>query len=283
MEKILKKLKNFGFIKGEHQLLNQDEVEKLKINIEKVLGKKDFTKYPFFELCGHNSELDNFIEKLLSDKIVENLLTKILGKNYILWGGGSVRISTKEDKGLYLHQDAPGEVGLIFLVNDQPKSSTVMLKGSHFFPRISEKLSWNSPKIFYYLKLLLSPLIGKAGDHYIWFYKTWHGRLPNKTNEKCISLFFPFFPQGTDKLQMLKECNEKRVNKISSPYIKKLLNNYSLSAKDQSYEKLECMQIEKFKFKNIFNTIFIICFLKNLILELIFFPIRFFRILKKND
>ena len=39
MEKILKKLKNFGFIKGEHQLLNQDEVEKLKINIEKVLGK----------------------------------------------------------------------------------------------------------------------------------------------------------------------------------------------------------------------------------------------------
>ena len=36
MEKILNKLKNFGFIKGEHQLLNQDEVKKLKINIEKV-------------------------------------------------------------------------------------------------------------------------------------------------------------------------------------------------------------------------------------------------------
>ena len=45
MEKILNKLKNFGFIKGEHQLLNQDEAEKLKTNIEKVLGKKDFTKY----------------------------------------------------------------------------------------------------------------------------------------------------------------------------------------------------------------------------------------------
>ena len=40
---------------------------------------------------------------------------------------------------------------------------------------------------------------------------------------------------------MLKECNEERVEKISSNYIKKLLNNYKLSkeigpSKDLVYE-----------------------------------------------
>ena len=281
MNNILKKLQKFGFAKGNHKILNNEELKTLKTNIEQISKQQDLKKNPFVEICGHNQELDRIIEKILSDNTVQETLKSLLGEDYILWGGGSVRVSVPNDKGLILHQDAPGETGLIFLVNDQPKSSTVVLSGSHFFSRISQKLSWNSPKIFYYLRNILSPLSGKAGEFYFWFYKTWHGRLPNKTSENYISIFFPFFPKGTDRVQMLKECNEERVDKVSSNYIKKLLNNHQLSKEIGPNKDLECMKIENFYFKNIFQISFIICFLKIVIFEILFFPIRVLRILRK--
>ena len=135
-------------------------------------------------------------------------------------------------------------------------------------------------KNFYYLRNILSPLSGKAGEFYFWFYKTWHGRLPNKSRELYIN-FLSFFPKGTDRVQMLKECNEERVEKISSNYIKKLLNNYKLSKEIGPSKDLECMKIEKFNFKNIFNSSFIICLLKILIFEILFFPVRVLRIIRK--
>ena len=136
MNNILKQLKKFGFAKGNHQILNNKELEILRENIDKISKQQDLNKNPFLELCGHNKELDNIIEKILSDETVKETLKNLLGEDYILWGGGSVRVSVPNDKGLILHQDAPGETGLIFLVNDQPKSSTVVLSGSHFFFKI---------------------------------------------------------------------------------------------------------------------------------------------------
>ena len=288
MNKILKDLTNFGFARRSQQVLSTAELKTLKKNIEEISSNQDLLKDPFIEICGYNKELDDIIEKILCNDKIKKILEELLGKDYILWGGGSARISTPNDKGLLLHQDAPGEVGLIFLVNDQPRSSTILLKGSHFFSRICSKLSWNSPKIFPLIKKILSPLSGQAGDHFIWYYKTWHGRLPNKTNDKYISLFFPFFPKGTDRVGMLKDCNETRIKKISSQYIKKIVNNFSLSKQKYPDPELECMKIEKFKLKNIFNFSFLSCFMKIFILEIIFFPIRLLRIIKllkvkKND
>ena len=80
---------------------------------------------------------------------------------------------------------------------------------------------------------------------------------------------------------MLKECNEERVDKVSSNYIKKLLNNHQLSKEIGPNKDLECMKIENFNFKNIFQISFIICFLKIVIFEILFFPIRVLRILRK--
>ena len=95
------------------------------------------------------------------------------------------------DKGLILHQDAPGD--RIFLVNDQPKSSTVVLSGSHFFSRFSQKLSLNSPK-FLLFKKYLSPLSGKAGEFYFGFTKP--GMVVCQINQRELYInFLSFFFQ----------------------------------------------------------------------------------------
>ena len=248
MKNIFEHLKNYGFFKSENKILNDEDMVELNNQIKTVSKKHDLEKNPFIELCGHNKTLDSLVEKILIDGTTQKVLNEVLGPDYILWGGGAIRISQPNDKGLLFHQDAPGETGLIFLVNDQPNSSTVVFKSSHLVPRICKYLSWNSPKIFYYLKNFLSPMIGKAGEHYFWFYKTWHGRLPNKTNEKYISLFFPFFPQGTDRINLLKETNDKRVDKVSSEYIKKLMNNHKIINQRIDNERL-CNKLEKFNFK----------------------------------
>lgn len=279
MKKILRSLKINGFVKNPIKILSKTEINQLKTQIKKISKKRDLNKNPFIEICGHNKILDNLVEKILKNDSIQNTLENVLGKNYILWGGGSIRISRPNEKGLLFHQDAPGETGLIFLVNDQPKSSTVVFKSSHLFPRVCKYLSWNSPKIILKIKKLLSPLTGSAGDHFFWFYKTWHGRLPNQSNEEYISLFFPFFPQGTDRLKLLKETNEERVKNVNSNYIKNLMNNYKLKNQKPNNEKL-CNKIEKFEFMNFLKINFYVFIFKFFLLEIVFFPVRILRVFK---
>ena len=84
-----------------------------------------------------------------------------------------------------------------------------------FFSRFSQKLSWNSPK-FLLFKKYLSPLSEKRGEFYF-VLQTWLVVL-NKSKENIYH--FLFFPKGTDRVQMLKECNEERVKKYPQIILK---------------------------------------------------------------
>ena len=285
MKFLYKKILSDGFVKGEISLMETKDLERLTNLISNLRAEqlKENNSYPFLKLVGRNQELDLLLEKLISNKYVQDVLNDLVGKDRLLMVP-SARFSSPGDRGLELHQDAIGETGLLFLLTNQNPGSTIMLKSSHKFPgRIANKLSWNSNKLINLISFFSTSINGKKGDFYFWFHKTWHGRKANLDGDKeHISIFFPFFPQSANRGDIEKK-NADYIKKTNNTYLKELMKQKVFSNSDnrKSEEIPLSMKIEKFSIKDLLSKSFLLFLIKFLIFEIVFFPIRILRIFKK--
>ncbi len=322
MTEVVKKLMKRGFSKGKSKILNDNELKELRefllkyredfnqkyrenrnsnIQIEKKtdsneIGKvnKSNVKPVMMDIAGVDSRVDQILEKILSNDGVQNTLKEILGENYLLWRP-QARFTEPDDKGLEIHQDAVGETGLLFLVDDQSDGTTIILPGSHLIPskkQLANRVSWNSIRLLKFIKYFFSPVRGEAGEHFFWFYRAWHGRVPG-TQKTKITLFFPFFPihakridmaEENEKLLDWKNINQSNLKKSMSKdrYISSVskLNDTNIKNNSNTYLPL-CMQINSLR--QIISGInhFSFAILKVTFLELVFFPIHLLRFLRR--
>jgi len=294
MENIIKKLMQKGYAKGNKDILSPEEIKRTKSLLEEI--RKDLIKNKtideknsHFNIAGKNKHLDEILAKIVNNEEITQILTKILGNNYLLWCP-AVRFSESNDPGLSLHQDAKGETGLLYLVNDQKVGATIMMPGSHLiYGRFAKFVSWSTRKLLKFTSLFFSPITGKGGDYFIWFHKTWHARIPYPKEEK-ITIFFPFFPVSSKRID-LAEQNLHFLKNIDHPVLKRTMSadlykthitklNEENNINKKNYNIPPCLKIEKFDKSNLFNIYLFLAYIKVLLLEVLFFPIYFIRVTK---
>ncbi len=169
-----------------------------------VFGDRDWSV--LINLAGRSAAIDRMLEKLFTHPRITALLEAIMGPGYKAWEI-SIRRSNAHDDGLRLHQDAQGEFGLSMLLLDNPGATgtTVFTPGSHRFP-ISARESgadYLAPK---YMSRFVQPASGKAGDIFLFFKKTWHGRLPSRAPQPSDALLMGLFPVGYQFLPFRPEA-----------------------------------------------------------------------------
>lgn len=295
-----------GYAKGADELLKTDELLKLNSIIADL--KNDQIKENSFlssdkeknllPFLGKNKELDEIISKILANKKIKKIIESVVGKNYILKFPPVVRFSDEKDKGMYFHQDSAGETSFTFLLTDQKKGTTALIPGSHLLLPMKLKgvefSSWVSPKLQMLTKYFYTPLSGLAGNYYFWFNRCFHGRLRSST--KQASLMFSFLPVGHPKnIEILDNLEDKikndiNFNKIDSLYLIDLLSTTKFRKNAELFNNLPsiekeipiCLGYNSFSRFALNSISFFSALIKVLTLELIFFPVYFFRILKKN-
>ena len=148
-------------------------------------------------LPGRSSEIDKVLEVFFSNKQISEFLELMIGKGWKLWEL-SIRRATAFDSGLYVHQDAPGELGISILLKEQKGHSgtTSFIKGSHRFAiRASEAKAefYIRPNI---LKYFSTPATGCPGDVYVYFKDTWHGRTKSYSSNDSDAIMMSLYPVG---------------------------------------------------------------------------------------
>ncbi len=278
-QKTIDKLKENGFVKHDKKILNAHEINQLKNRINQLFNDKSIeintssNALVIENLIGIDADLDLLLAKLVTHEDVKYILSQILGENFKIWQL-SVRRSIPGDTGLYLHQDAPGETGLSFLLSDNINGdgATAFLSKSHKLPRWSQKISWSNVSLS---SPFLSPLRGRAGDLGFFFNRTWHARLKNKSNKTHDILLIGFYPS-----EVLYESlwNEKSLNQISQSELRRLCDQNDSSILSNKKNNIPyVMELEnstKLKASKVLA-------LKTVLLHIIFLPIRWlYRVLR---
>ncbi len=291
MNSIVKKLLKKGIVKGESNLLSKEEIKELEDLIVKSKGKHLKDGEVSQNIIGIDDRIDELLEKILTNPEVKNTLLKVLGDNFLI-RQIFARYNEPDDQGLALHQDSPGEAGLVVLINDQPDGSTVFFPGSQLIPsekHLANKISWCSLKLMKIVKYFLMPAAGNAGEYYYFFHRTWHGRKPGNSNDTKISLFFDTFPVSAKRKDFLYESEYNSMinwDQVTQPNLKKMISRQNYNSAVEIFEKSNVathslsMLSNKYDqiFKNKFYFIYII--LKIILLEILFLPIRIKRLIK---
>jgi putative 2OG-Fe(II) oxygenase len=294
INQIVNTFKKKGIAKGKAEILSIDEIQKLQ---ELILDKKN--KYlekneVYHNIIGIDKNIDKLIEKVLTNLEIKTTLEKILGKDYLL-RLCSVRYNEPNDKGLALHQDSIGEIGLMILLNDQPDGSTVFFPGSQLIPsdkHLASKVSWNSLKLSNISKFFLFAGKGKAGDYFYIHKRTWHGRKPGLSKKTKMTIFISFYPVSAKRSNLC--FVDPKFNKVKDKYstvlepnLKKIISreNYYSAIKtfDKEINSNNALSMRLNTFDNLINHWFYLIWviLKVLLLEILFFPIFLKRFFKK--
>lgn len=201
-------LKQQGFVNVGSSFLSQMEINELC-----VLSKKIFEEispaHPdctaehsgvngVMRLPQHHPRIAELLNSLVANAALKLTLETFLGSDYKIWQV-NMRRSSPRDKGLYLHQDAPGEMGICILLSDNMNGSgaTVFLPGSHLVSKRMKVWRVEAPvPLLKLLRYLFTPFSGKAGDIGFFFNRTWHGRLHNQSANFYDVIFISFFPSG---------------------------------------------------------------------------------------
>ena len=284
-----------GIVKGRSELLSYSEIKELENLILKSKNKHLKDGEVSQNIIGIDKRIEEILEKIVINPEVQNILLKLLGKNYLI-RQIFARYNEPDDIGLTLHQDSIGEAGLMVLLNNQPDGSTVFFPGSQLIPsekHLAQKVSWNSLRLINMTKYFLKTATGNAGDYYYFLHRTWHGRTPGNSDNTKISLFFDIFPVSAKRKDFLfdSEYNSKiDFDLVSQPNLKKMISRKDYHTAVEIYEKSEnatfSLSMKTSNFSQIFNNklFFAYTIIKIIFLEILFFPIsikRFFKILWK--
>lgn len=213
IKKILNEFKFSGFVNIGPILSNNEILDLSKLSrkaFERVANKnkaninhsdyipKNSGVEGLMYLPQHNARIAQLIDKILSNKSVSSILKDVLGHSYKIWQI-NFRRSSPNDRGLYIHQDAPGETNLCILISDNKKGSgaTVFLRGSHLVKETMKKWKIELPPILLrWLSFFFTPLTGNKGDVAFFFNRTWHGRFRNIETHYFDVILISFFPAG---------------------------------------------------------------------------------------
>lgn len=159
-----------------------------------VLDNKDWAVLE--NLIGLSDKFDTIMEKFFNNQKFKSVLESVIGKNYKLWTC-SVRLAKGEDSGLGFHNDRAGEVGVTILLENQldEKGTTSVIAGSHKWPVTSQETKSESiPTSF--LKPFSKPITGEAGETFLFFKKTLHGRIAHKSKKSGLAIMIGIYPVG---------------------------------------------------------------------------------------
>lgn len=147
-------------------------------------------------IAGLSAEADRVLERVFTHAELIPVLQVVLGTGYKICQLG-IRRSEGADDGLRMHQDAKGEFGMSVLLADIPDNggTTAFLPGSHRYPlrSVEAGMPYIHPK---YLRRWARSASGKAGDVFLFFNKTWHGRLPTSQAVPHDAILLSFFGAG---------------------------------------------------------------------------------------
>ena len=281
-------LKRLGFSKLDADILLSQEVKKLKSCINNLFedDSMDFDMSSgapvIVNLLGLNSEIDQYLEKIIAHDEVQSTIFDVLGNDYKIWEI-SVRRSSNGDKGLCLHQDAPGQTNLVFSLSDNPYSdgATGFLAKSHLLPRYAHKISWLSVRL---ASFFVTPLRLELGEAAFFFNRTWHLRNLNKKQGSHDVIFFGLFPVNSSYTP--SNWIQKNLNSWQDPILKKSLDasigttklengRFLIEQSCQIESKLPyTMQLESMATNN-YRIALIPLYMKIVLLEIIFFPLKF--------
>ena len=294
MNILVKNLLKKGIVKGQSELLFNDEIKELENLILKNKVENLKKGVVVQNIVGINKRIDELLEKILINPEIQNTLLKVLDKNYFL-RHISARYNEPNDEGLALHQDAIGEVSLMVLLNDQLDGSTFFFPGTQLIPsnkQTATKVSWNSLKLTKITNYFLMLANGRVGDYYYFLNRTWHGRTPGKSNKTKLSLFFDFFPvsaknKNISKGELIYNSNVK-FESITQPNLNKILSKKNYNSAVETFEKKNDTNYSLSMKASSYNIIlknklyFIYMISKLIFMEILFFPIslkRFFKTL----
>jgi len=146
----------------------------------------------------HSPRLAELLNRIVSTPAVGDVLRSLLGTSYKLWQI-DFRRSSPGDPGLYLHQDAPGQLNIALLLSDNPTGAgaTIFFPGSHrFVRRMKETGVTIPPSLIRLAEFCFTPVSGQAGDLAFFLNRTWHGRFENRTNQSFDIILIGFYPAG---------------------------------------------------------------------------------------
>jgi len=208
--------KKNGYVKI-GKLLDQDDIEVLKNRSKQFLRNSEMRDFVYNQdvdneyfrpvldnkdwsvlenIIGLSEDFDRIMEKFFTHPTFKSLMEEVIGKNYKLWTC-SIRLAKGKDNGLGFHNDSPGEIGISILLEDQydEKGTTSVIPGSHKWPVTSQEMKFESIPT-----KLLQPfsraITGKAGDTFLFFKKTLHGRVSHKSSNSGIAIMLGIFPVG---------------------------------------------------------------------------------------
>ena len=295
------RLKNDGYVKISNlfdkndSILLKEKVQKLIQNHDKTTWKSaeemDFEyRVPTVEtndwailtnFLGLDKSIDNIIEKFFSNTKLKDILESCIGTDYKLWSG-SIRLAKSRDNGLGFHTDSPGEMGISVLLTDQNDSdgTTSFIKGSHKWPLSSKESGISSiPRRFF--QPISVPAKGKIGDVYVFFKKTYHGRLPHQNNKQGLCLLFapiasgykfPRYKIKSSTLDLLGPelnnlLNDKNIIKIPKKDNNKVNNEYMvIKNNDERYfiDELYAIKVNLISFWQLFKLFRVIAYIARL-------------------
>jgi len=211
-------IRRFGFSKVTG-FLNPYEVEILKRECAAFLNRphRAWSEYPkikysreYQQVCfsgknvtvalniiGINGEVDKILGRVLCTSPLKELLCNLLGLGYKLWQE-NVRRAEAGGKGLNLHQDTPGELGIFILLTDTQDllGTTVFLPGSHQWPVRVKETGLNALPINFF-RPCLTGFTGSAGDLCLFTGQTWHGRYRPDSMKEHLAIAMSLYPVGS--------------------------------------------------------------------------------------
>lgn len=201
-------LKRQGFVNLGPSLLSETEINEL-CTLSKNTFEETSQDHPDYlpaesgargirRLPQHHPRIAELLDQVVTNSTFKRTLENLLGSGYKI-SQVNMRESSPGDRGLYLHQDAPGEFGVIILLSDNANGcgATALLPCSHLVPRrIKDFRVEIPPSLLMFLRFLFTPLTGNAGDVCFFFHRIWHGRFSNQSSNAYDAIFISFFPAG---------------------------------------------------------------------------------------
>jgi putative 2OG-Fe(II) oxygenase len=202
----IEKFKHRGFVNMGASLLCSEEIDKLSHLVKNEFDATSQSN-PDYRYSGMETAL-NLLEsvpyagfvanKIISNPLVREFLKEVLGEHYKIWDV-SARRASSGDRGLYLHQDGPGQVNLFLSLDDnlQGDGASIFLPSSHLIKGSQKKLGVEvPPALLRFLPFMFERLSGLKGSVDIFSNRTWHGRWKNCSSSDHIIIAIGFFPAG---------------------------------------------------------------------------------------
>jgi len=200
------KFKQQGFVDMGSSLLSSEEINRLSELVKKKFDAISHS-HPNYQddgmECIHNllEEIPSIgvaLNNIISNPLIRVFLEEILGKNYKIWSV-SARLASSGDRGLYLHQDGPGEVNLFLSLDDNfhGDGASMFLPSSHLIKTSQKK--WRvevPPALLRFLPFMFERLSRLKGNIDIFSNRTWHGRWKNDSLCDHTVITIGFLPAG---------------------------------------------------------------------------------------